>query len=555
MNKIKFGSYIKESRIKKNYTQQELADLLFVDVSTVSKWERGVSYPDITLVPDICKALDISEHELIESSHDVQYRKMQKDAKKYNNMKKGTFWTLNISYILAVLVCFVVNIAINHTLSWFFIVLTSIMCSYSFCPTITWLFNKYKKIVFIFSTFISLFLLFLTCSMYTGNYWFMIATLGVMLGYFIVFYPSIFKNHKKYLTEEIYKKFSKWFLLSYIVGIFFIINLLLVTIYLYVRFNLIMGFIITGGIFMLPITFGILNLFEISKTLTKPILLFLSAIFVVALMCAIGRSMYLKSTEVVRTYTIEESYNDIKIEGKTLDVNIHLSNKNENKIVYVENKRVTVESKIIDGVLTIYQSDNRKFYDTIFNFTSYKIDLYLAQDVINTLDIEDSTGDIKINEGFTFNNVFVNNSTGDIWFKSDVTSDLNVVNSTGDIEIKDSNVNGSINIKTKTGDVELANINCDKLDVKVTTGDIELENVIAINDFNINGSTGDVDFDEVDAANIYVTMSTGDVKGTLLSNKIFIAKSNTGKIDAPETVNGGVCKITTSTGNIKISIK
>ena len=77
MDKVKFGSYIKESRIKKNYTQQELADLLFVDVTTVSKWERGVSYPDITLVPDICKILEISEHELIESSHDFEYRKMK----------------------------------------------------------------------------------------------------------------------------------------------------------------------------------------------------------------------------------------------------------------------------------------------------------------------------------------------------------------------------------------------------------------------------------------------------------------------------------------------
>ena len=96
VNKIRFGSYIRESRIKKNYTQQELADLLFVDVTTVSKWERGVCYPDITLVPDICRVLEISERELIESSHDEEYRKMKRDANKFNNMKKSTFWTLNI---------------------------------------------------------------------------------------------------------------------------------------------------------------------------------------------------------------------------------------------------------------------------------------------------------------------------------------------------------------------------------------------------------------------------------------------------------------------------
>ena len=47
MEKKKFGQFIKENRIKKGYTQKELADLLFVDVTAVSKWERGVSYPDI----------------------------------------------------------------------------------------------------------------------------------------------------------------------------------------------------------------------------------------------------------------------------------------------------------------------------------------------------------------------------------------------------------------------------------------------------------------------------------------------------------------------------
>ena len=81
-------------------------------------------------------------------------------------MKKVIFWTLNICYAMAILICFIVNVAVNQTLSWFFIVLTSIGCAYTFCPTITWIFSKYKMLVFIFSTFFSMFLLFLTFSIY-----------------------------------------------------------------------------------------------------------------------------------------------------------------------------------------------------------------------------------------------------------------------------------------------------------------------------------------------------------------------------------------------------
>ena len=80
MNKESFGSFIKELRQNKKYTQQELADLLYLDVSAVSKWERGVSYPDITLIPKICEVLNIDEHELIKCSRDLEYQRIKEEA-------------------------------------------------------------------------------------------------------------------------------------------------------------------------------------------------------------------------------------------------------------------------------------------------------------------------------------------------------------------------------------------------------------------------------------------------------------------------------------------
>jgi len=43
--------------------------------------------------------------------------------------------------------------------------------------------------------------------------------------------------------------------------------------------------------------------------------------------------------------------------------------------------------------------------------------------------------------------------------------------------------------------------------------------------------------------------------GTILSDKIFIASSDTGNVFVPDTTSGGKCKITVSTGNINIKIK
>ena len=61
-------------------------------------------------------------------------------------------------------------------------------------------------------------------------------------------------------------------------------------------------------------------------------------------------------------------------------------------------------------------------------------------------------------------------------------------------------------------------------------------------------------FDGCDAAEITVKTGTGDVTGTLLSDKVFLTETGTGRIDVPKSTVGGRCEINTDTGDIKIDI-
>ena len=61
-------------------------------------------------------------------------------------------------------------------------------------------------------------------------------------------------------------------------------------------------------------------------------------------------------------------------------------------------------------------------------------------------------------------------------------------------------------------------------------------------------------FDSSDAAEIFVKTSTGDVSGSLLTEKVFITDTSTGKVSVPKTTTGGKCELITSTGDIKIEI-
>jgi transcriptional regulator with XRE-family HTH domain len=65
MNQYVTGAVIKELREKNNMTQTQLAEKLGVSDKTVSKWETGKGYPDITLLEPIAEAFKVSVTELI----------------------------------------------------------------------------------------------------------------------------------------------------------------------------------------------------------------------------------------------------------------------------------------------------------------------------------------------------------------------------------------------------------------------------------------------------------------------------------------------------------
>lgn len=81
MNQYITGNMIRMSREAKKITQAELAHMLGVSDKAVSKWETGRSYPDITLIEPLAKALGVSAIELL-SGESVINRNMSFDMRK-----------------------------------------------------------------------------------------------------------------------------------------------------------------------------------------------------------------------------------------------------------------------------------------------------------------------------------------------------------------------------------------------------------------------------------------------------------------------------------------
>ncbi len=66
IDKAKFGSFLAAQRKENGMTQKELAQKLFLSDKAVSKWERGLSLPDVTLLMPLADLLGITVTELLE---------------------------------------------------------------------------------------------------------------------------------------------------------------------------------------------------------------------------------------------------------------------------------------------------------------------------------------------------------------------------------------------------------------------------------------------------------------------------------------------------------
>lgn len=63
---MEISKIIKEARIKKGMTQQQLADSVYVTRQTISKWELGSSDPNTSNLIALAKLYKISPEELLE---------------------------------------------------------------------------------------------------------------------------------------------------------------------------------------------------------------------------------------------------------------------------------------------------------------------------------------------------------------------------------------------------------------------------------------------------------------------------------------------------------
>ena len=118
---LKIGKNIAELRKKKGYTQKQLAKIIFVGEKTVSKWERGIVVPDITMIKTLSTLFEISIDELLNGPNvNVSDNDVVDVIKVYSNQTKHDV-IIKFLYVFGVLaLIFTIIFFINEYYSWNF---------------------------------------------------------------------------------------------------------------------------------------------------------------------------------------------------------------------------------------------------------------------------------------------------------------------------------------------------------------------------------------------------------------------------------------------------
>lgn len=256
------------------------------------------------------------------------------------------------------------------------------------------------------------------------------------------------------------------------------------------------------------------------------------------------------------TYEVNGDFDKISIDVNITDIVFAQSDDESCQVVCFEAEKVKHSVRCTNGTLTIGVTDNRKWYDYFgISFASPKMTIYLPKSEYASLLIDTDTSDINIPKSFSFNELEIESDTGNVDCMANVSDSIKIESDTGDIGISSVSSKCDIDIKTDTGSIKLTDVDCTNFSAESDTGNISLVNVIAEDAIYVESDTGNVKLKNSDASKLSIETDTGNVTGTLLSEKIFIAKSSTGRVKVPDTESGGKCEIRTATGNIKIDIQ
>lgn len=290
-------------------------------------------------------------------------------------------------------------------------------------------------------------------------------------------------------------------------------------------------------------------------------------------LAALGRPLV--NRPEAETVEIGDGFTNIAVRADTADLALEASQDGTCSVVFRVPSGVRTSASVIGGTLYVEAADDRTWYDRFSFFAdgSPSVTMYLPREEYAALSVETHTGDVAVPARFSFESILVSVATGDVACGASASGPVQIKTDTGDIRLSQLSAaelaltvstgrveadgitcEGAMRLRVSSGKALLKEVRCGSFASEGSTGDLSMEHVAVDGLLSVGRSTGDVTLRRCDAGELKITTSTGDVSGSLRTEKVFLTKTETGRVEVPASTSGGTCEITTKTGDIKLSV-
>lgn len=267
----------------------------------------------------------------------------------------------------------------------------------------------------------------------------------------------------------------------------------------------------------------------------------ISLVLVGAILLAVSVSLFnlnfktLTTTKFVnKTHKIEDKITAIDIDALESDVVVKTASDGIAKVTLRESDKIYHKVEVVDGVLKISYRDDSKWYNRIGVYTDgYTVVVEVApqSEMFTELKINSASGDILVAKDVLTENISANSISGEI----------NVM----------AHVAYGMSLKSVSGDIYTDTLNPMSLDLTTTSGDIKVDNMVVGGKGVLKSVSGDIELNSCAAVGFDITTTSGDVEGNLLNEMTYNVKTVSGEVSVPDTFGAGICKITTTSGDVE----
>ncbi len=260
-----------------------------------------------------------------------------------------------------------------------------------------------------------------------------------------------------------------------------------------------------------------------------------------------------RAEAVTNEYVFETIIKDFDIETTACDVLIMPWDDRNTKVVCHEADLLLHDVQVKDGKLVIKRKERTD--GVSFNNMILRIEIMMPAGSYGNVMAKTSSGSIELSSGFDFVDAILSASSGAIVCDAQVRGQLLCNTSSGGQRLSGTGCKW-LQAASSSGSILAENIRAEVAEFSASSGSVTLNDVIAQDELSVETSSGDISFENCDAHSVKLRASSGEISGSLLTGKVFRAKASSGSVRVPQDdPSGGRCEVTTSSGDINITVK